>query len=187
MIILKLGEILEDSASMAGVVGQIRLGAIFIYPTDTVYGLGCNAENAQSVKRLKEMKGSSHPLSVIAPSKQWIYDNLKVGFDEYLDKLPGSYTLILGKPKSFLKEACDGDKLGVRIPDSPIMKLIEQAGVPFITTSANKSGEPPAASVGELSRELSRRVEFVIDGGSLSGKPSTVIDLTGKEPAVIRD
>jgi len=187
MLRIKLDEMLSDSDSLEGIAKQIKFGAILIYPTDTVYGIGCNAEDIQAVRKLRQIKGTDHPFSVIAPSKQWIQENLKANNPEFLEKLPGPITLIMIKKGKLLDEAAVGLTLGVRIPDHPIMKLIEKAGVPFVTTSANMSGEPPPANPSEISRELERQVDFVIDGGQLAGRPSKIIDLTGPEPVVLRE
>ncbi len=187
MLRIKLDEMLSDMESLEGIAMQIKHGAILIYPTDTVYGIGCNAEDARAVKKLRQIKGTDHPFSVIAPSKAWIQENLKVNFPDYLEKLPGPVTLIMIKKVRLLDAATAGLTLGVRIPDHPIMKLIEKAGAPFITTSANMSGQPAPASPSEIPRELERQVDFVIDGGALPGKPSRIVDLTDREPVVIRE
>ncbi|MEM4259409.1 MAG: L-threonylcarbamoyladenylate synthase [Candidatus Pacearchaeota archaeon] len=162
----------------------IKSGAIFIYPTDTVYGLGCNALNESSVSRIKLIKAreKEKPLSVIAPSKQWIKEHLiteKMDIDKYL---PGPYTLVLWKKdKNFLSHVSNSDTLGVRIPDNDFTKLIEKAGVPFITTSVNLSGEPPASKLTEIKTEILGNVDIVLDGGQLQGTPSTIIMPDGKE------
>ena len=99
----------------AKLLAMIKSGAIFIYPTDTVYGIGCNAENENSVSRIKLIKAreKEKPLSVIAPSKQWIKENLnteKIDINKYL---PGPYTLVLWKKdKSFLAHVSSSDTLG---------------------------------------------------------------------------
>jgi L-threonylcarbamoyladenylate synthase len=162
----------------------IKAGKIFIYPTDTVYGLGCNAENENSVSRIKLIKAreKEKPLSVIAPSKEWIKANLitdKIDIDKYL---PGAYTLILWKKdKNFLSHVSSSETLGVRIPNNDFTKIIEKSGVPFITTSVNLSGEKPASRVAEVKTELLSNVDIVLDGGTLPGTPSTIIMPNGEE------
>lgn len=159
----------------------IREGKIFLYPTDTVYGLGCDAENRRAVERLRELKGAKHPLSVIAPSKRWVIKNLFP--HPYLRLLPGPYTLILLKrnPK-FLYWVSSGRTLGIRIPKHPFTSILQKSGKPFITTSANLSGKPTIKNPDELEFE----VDVVIDAGKLSGKPSILIDLTDSNPRIIR-
>jgi L-threonylcarbamoyladenylate synthase len=183
MLEIKLDQMLSEKQSLEGIAKQIRSGAIFIYPTDTVYGLGCNAEDARAVKKLRKIKGTEHPFSVIAPSLKWISENLETGLQDYLKQLPGPVTLIMRKKRLILDAASNDYKLGVRMPDHPITKLIECAGVPFITTSANRSEQPPIKNVREISKDLEREVDFVIDGG----QPSRVIDISGSAPVVLRE
>jgi len=157
-------------------------GKILIYPTDTVYGLGCNALNKQSVERIKEIKGRDRdkPLSVIAPSLKWIKENLivDVEFDKFL---PGPYTVILKKKTpQFLGWVSSGDSLGVRIPDCEFTKTIQKSVVPFITTSVNLSGEKPAIDLSEIGEEIKSKVDLIIESKEkMSGKPSTLI-INGK-------
>lgn len=164
------------------IIQAIKQGKIFIYPTDTIYGIGCDATNKKAVGKIKKIKqrDKNKPLSVIAPSKKWIKDNLVVDID--LNKyLPGPYTLILKKkdPK-FLSHVSKGDNLGVRIPRHPLTKTIQKSGKPFITTSVNLAGEPFVTSVNEIPRKILDKVDIIIKGKKLSGKPSTLI-INGKE------
>lgn len=158
-------------------IKKIRQGKIFIYPTDTVYGLGCDAGNVSAVARIKEIKKRDvgKPLSVIAPSVEWIRRNLVVDVD--LSKyLPGAYTVVLKKKdKDFLKWVSSGDSLGVRIPKNKLTKTIQKAGVPFITTSVNLSGEEPVKSVNEIPKSIKNKIDEIIDGGVLDGCPSTLV------------
>jgi len=164
------------------IIQKIKQGKIFIYPTDTIYGLGCDATNKKAVGKIKKIKqrDKNKPLSIIAPSKKWIKDNLIV--DTNLAKyLPGPYTIILKKknPK-FFSHVAKGDSLGIRIPKNKLTKIIQKAEVPFITTSVNLSGEPFAKSVEEIPKKILERVDIIIKGKTLTGKPSTLI-INGKE------
>ena len=184
---IMLDDILRNRGLREGVVSAMKTGSIFIYPTDTVYGIGCNAENPSSVRRIREIKGTDHPFSVIAPSVEWIEYSLRADSKEYLKKLPGPYTLIFLKKGNMLDEASRGKSLGVRIPKHGFTKLVEEAGVPFVTTSANISGQPVIRSVKDMPERLLGDVDFVIDGGELGGKASTVVDLTGVKPMILRE
>jgi len=161
---------------------EIKQGKIFIYPTDTIYGIGCNAEDIDAVERIKEIKqrDKDKPLSVIAPSIEWINQNLVVDVD--LKKyLPGPYTIILKKRDAeFLKHVANTDTLGVRIPDNEFTCEIQKSGVPFITTSVNLAGEAFLKNITELKPEIKKQVDYIIDVGQLCGKPSTLI-INGKE------
>ncbi|MAH07086.1 hypothetical protein CMI38_02440 [Candidatus Pacearchaeota archaeon] len=168
----------------AKIVEKIRKGKVFIYPTDTVYGLGCDASKVESVRKIKGMKGrdADKPLSVIAPSVEWIVKNLVV--DEGLDLskyLPGPYTVILKKKyKGFLSEVSGGDSLGVRIPDCEFTSIVQKSDRAFVTTSVNLSGEDPARKVDEVPLDILEKVDEVIDVGELNGKVSKLI-IGGKE------
>lgn len=161
---------------------KIKGGKIFIYPTDTIYGIGCDATNVSAVERIKKIKGrdKDKPLSVIAPSIRWIEENLVVDCD--LKKyLPGPYTIILKKiDKNFLSHVSSGETLGVRIPSAKFTRDVQKAGVPFITTSVNLSGEPFAVSMKDIKEEIWKAVDLVIDVGELDGRPSTLV-IDGKE------
>jgi len=162
-------------------------GKIFIYPTDTIYGLGCDATNERAVEKIKSLKkrDGDKPLSVIAPSFEWIEENFI--FDEGLGikkYLPGPYTVILKKKnKDFLSWVSNSDSIGIRIPANNFMKEIQNSGVPFITTSVNLSGEPFAVKMDDIKQEIINKVDYIIkaeDETGLSGRPSTLI-INGKE------
>jgi len=164
-------------------VEDINNGAVFIYPTDTIYGLGCDATNEGAVKKIKELKyrDADKPMSVIAPSVDWIKEHCEVT-DEMIEKyLPGPYTIIVKKKDAgFMKDVASGDTLGVRIPDCEFTKLVEKAGVPFITTSVNFAGEPFAVKISDIDSKILDAAEIVIGVGELDGRPSTLI-IDGKE------
>lgn len=161
---------------------EIISGKIFIYPTDTIYGLGCDATNVDAVNKIKEIKGrdKDKPLSIIAPSFEWIEKNCIVDCD--LKKyLPGPYTIILKKKdKNFLSHVASGETIGVRIPNSEFTKEIQKASVPFITTSVNLAGEPFATKISDVKEEIKNKVDHIIDAGELNGRPSTLV-IDGKE------
>ncbi len=161
------------------IVSQIAKGAVFIYPTDTIYGVGCDATNDASVKRIRELKGrDTKPLSVIAPSLDWIKENCELNdkAKSWLLKFPGPYTLILSlkNPDAVSAQTNRGlNTLGVRIPDHWISSLVADFGRPIITTSVNSAGKPPATRLDQFERFA---VDFIIYGGEKSGHPSTIID-----------
>jgi L-threonylcarbamoyladenylate synthase len=164
-------------------VEDIKHGAVFIYPTDTIYGLGCDATNEESLRMIKDLKyrDKDKPISVIAPSVEWIKEHCEVT-DEMIEKyLPGPFTLILKKKDAeFLSQVSSNDSLGVRVPDCEFTKLVEKAGVPFITTSVNFAGEPFAVKVSDIDHKIIDAVDIVIGVGELDGRPSTLI-VDGKE------
>jgi len=175
----------EFKVEKGSIMESIIDGAVFIYPTDTIYGIGCNATNSDSVKKIRKLKGRlSNPFSVIAPSVDWIRENCAVTKDgeEWIKKLPGPYTLIfkLKNKKCVAKEVNAGlETLGVRIPKHWISKVVAEADIPVITTSVNKSGQDYMASIEDLDETMENGVDFVLYEGKKEGKPSKIIDLTG--------
>lgn len=167
-------------------IKEIKRGALFIYPTDTIYGIGCNALKPASVRKIRRLKRTKHPFSVIAPSKIWIQKNLHAR-PKHLDRLPGRYTLILRKRRSrFLHECSKTNKLGVRIPRHPFTSLVKRAGVPFVTTSVNVSGKPSTTRVSRIPQSFLKEIDFVVDAGTLDRRASTIWDLTGEKPKKVR-
>lgn len=174
----------EAFANKTKLIEEISKGAVFIYPTDTIYGLGCDATNDHSVRRIRELKGRYiKPLSIIAPSLSWIKENCELSdkAKAWLLKLPGPYTLIvlLKNPSAICVQTNRGLKtLGVRFPDHWIFELVASIKKPIITTSVNVSGKHPATNQEQLERF---DVNFIIYEGEKPGKPSTVVDLTKDE------
>ncbi|MBU1245789.1 MAG: threonylcarbamoyl-AMP synthase [Nanoarchaeota archaeon] len=169
-------------------VNAIKKGAVFVYPTDTVYGLGCNALDGNAIERIRDIKRNwEQPFSVIAPNIRWIQANLHTK-NNYLKKLPGPFTFIFKTKKKCVDKSVNFGKktLGVRFPDHGFVELIKRAKVPFITTSVNLHGEKPLRDIKHLSNSIAKKVDYVVDDGYLHNYPSTVIDLTGKIAKIIR-
>ncbi len=167
---------------MDNIVKNILAGKLFIYPTDTIYGIGCDATNEAAVEKIKKIKERDRekPLSVIAPNTDWIEEHcfIDVEIDKYL---PGPYTIILKKKnKNFLSHVSDTEFLGIRIPKCDFSEKVAESGVPFITTSVNVSGRAFVESINDIPQGILDNVDVVIDEGKLAGKPSTIIK-RGKE------
>jgi L-threonylcarbamoyladenylate synthase len=173
------------------ILWQMKMGRIFVYPTDTVYGMGCNAIIHDSVAKIRELKmRDKKPFSVIAPSKDWIRENCVVDdkVRKWLRVLPGPYTLILKlKNKTAVTgEVLDfGETIGVRIPKHWFTKFVAKMGKPFVTTSVNFAGEKPARDIKEISECILRGVDYIIEDGILKGKPSKIVNLTGEMEIII--
>ena len=173
------------------IIDAVINGSVFIYPTDTIYGIGCNAQNESSVKKIRNLKArATNPFSVIAPSIEWIRKNCiasKEG-EEWLKKLPGPYTLILKlKNECVAKGVNPGLKtLGIRIPKHWISKVVAEANVPFVTTSVNKSGEDYMTSLDDLDIDIKGSIDFILYEGEKEGKPSKIVDLTSAVKVIER-
>ena len=158
--------------------------SVFIHPTDTIYGLGCNATNNILVKKIRDIKKrQDQPFSVIAPSKKWIYQNCNVTRQaaQWIEKLPGPYTIILRlKNKSAIASNVNNNKptLGVRIPKHWFSEIVYELGFPVVTTSANITGGNFMTSVDDLDNEVKHKVDFIIYEGEKKANPSQLIDLT---------
>jgi L-threonylcarbamoyladenylate synthase len=172
----------------------VKKGGLVVYPTETVYGLGCDPPNVQAVKRLLEVKGDRNkPLPVLAAT---IVDAEKIAHISSNGKKlaakfwPGPLTMVFQKKPALPDVVTFGlDSVGLRIPNNDVaLQLLSLCGGLLVGSSANLSGEVPPRSVQEVSVELKRMVDVVLDGGSaVQGTPSTVVDLTQKKPKILRD
>ena len=169
------------------VIKRIKQGEIFIFPTDTVYGLGCNALKSASVSELQKVIRKKTPFSVIAPNKEWIYKNLKVRNKNYVKRLPGPFTFIMQKKGRSLSRNLnvEGDRLAVRIPNHSFSKLVGKAGVPFVMLNVF-SGKRPVRDIKKIPWQIKRKVDVILDDGFLGGHPSSIIDLSNEIAKIIR-
>jgi len=155
--------------------------SVFIYPTDTIYGIGCDARKGKLVKRIRRIKErDKKPFSVIAPSKKWILDNCKAD-RKLLKKLPGPYTLIFDLKKEAVAKEVSSGSLGVRIPRHWISSIVKKLGFPIVTTSVNITGKKPMNNLEDFKK---LKVDFILYEGVKKGKPSTVID--GRSKKILR-
>ncbi len=184
-----MAEIIKlDEVNALDIIKRIHFGEIFIYPTDTVYGLGCDATNEGSAKSIRVIKQRyDKPFSVIAPNKLWITRNFNVP-KSFVEKLPGPFTYVIQTRKHNIvaPAVAHGDKIGVRIPSHKFTEMIQRSRKPFVSTSVNLTGEAPYTDIKRIPREILDSVDVVIDAGKLDNKPSTVLDLTGALPRILR-
>jgi L-threonylcarbamoyladenylate synthase len=173
---------------------SVRRGGLVVYPTETVYGLGCDPFNIEAVKRVLDLKGErKKPLPVLAAS---IGDADKIAFiSPNSRKLaakfwPGPLTMVFPKKPNFPDVVTFSlDSVGLRIPNNDIaLHLTRLSGGLLIGSSANRTGEEPPRQVQEISGELKEMVDVVLDGGAAAqGMPSTVADLTSEKPRILRE
>ena len=167
-------------------------GGIILYPTDTVYGLGANIFNNDAVEKIYEIKNrdQSKPLSVLVQdieSLELIADLNRQSREIVNEWLPGPFTFILNKKKAVSPYVSASAKVGVRIPDYKIARLL--AGLfPITTTSANLTNEDTLSNPQDILKQIGDGVDLVIDVGPLDkAKPSTVIDLSSSKPVLVRN
>lgn len=165
------------------IIKKIKEGAVFIYPTDTIYGIGCDATNEDSVKKIRELKNRPEmPLSIWIPSIEWAKDNFEISEkgEEYINQLPGPFTIVMElKNKNAVARSVNpkDDSLGVRLPNHRLRKIFEEIGIPIITTSVNKSKESFMTNLDNLDKDFKKSVDFLIYEGEKRNKPSKIIDL----------
>lgn len=166
---------------------RIREGALFIYPTDTIYGIGCSACHEAAVKKVRAAKlRYDLPFSIIPPTKDWMMQHCHVTTKSksWIAKLPGPYTLILPlkNKEAVAPSVTHGlSTLGIRIPQHWIASFVSKLGIPIITTSANQSGGNFMTSLEDLHPNIKTTMNFIIYEEELQGKPSTLVDLTTPE------
>jgi tRNA threonylcarbamoyl adenosine modification protein (Sua5/YciO/YrdC/YwlC family) len=175
------------------VVDVLEQGGVIVYPTDTVYGVGCdlfNPEAIQKIHRLKKMDGKK-PLSFICfdlkdISRYAFVSNYAYKIMKRL--LPGAYTFILKATKLVPKIAQTKQKtVGIRIPDNKIcLALVKELGHPIISTSVSKPNEGLYNDPAEIEERFGKQLDLVIDGGVIVAEHSSIIDLTDDFPKVIR-
>lgn len=191
MEIIRLVDVLKKTDVRKKVVAGIRAGRIFVYPTDTIYGIGCNAEDAKAVDKIRNAKGreESKVFSVIAPGKDWIRNHANVGkanVDLIGKLLPGPYTMILDASSKSPKPVVSAEKsLGVRIPRHPFTGIVEEAGVPFVSTSVNLKGETPVTKITDIPGGMKGSVDIAIDAGTIEGTPSRIFDMRAGDVKVM--
>jgi len=165
-------------------VDALKEGKIIIYPTDTVYGIGCIIYSKHISKIFEIKKRSNKPLSVAFSDLEMLeeYAIIDEKQEEFIkENLLNPYTFILKKKEEIPDEITFGENVGARIPDNKIVKELIKNSLPIITTSANISSKLPAASVDEISDEIknNENISLIIDSGKCKlQKPSVVIDLT---------
>ncbi|MGB0788862.1 MAG: L-threonylcarbamoyladenylate synthase [Marinirhabdus sp.] len=175
----------------------IRNGGLVIYPSDTVYALGCDITNNRALERLAQLKGvklEKANFSFICEDLSNLSDYVKqVGnstFKILKRALPGPYTFILlgnnNLPTVFKKKK----EVGIRIPDNEIAQsLVRELGNPIVSTSIKDEDEVIEYTTDPelIAEKWGKRVDVIIDGGYGGNIPSTVIDLTGSEPVLVRE
>jgi len=173
----------------------VKNGGLVIYPTDTVYGLGCNPFNVRAVKRVFKVKGErkEKPLPILASDIKFIEKIAHI--NEKARKIaeknwPGPLTLIVPK-KPILPNivTCGLSSVGVRIPNHTVaIQLINLCDGLLVGTSANKTGEKSPKTVQEAYKQLGEQVDMILDDGPTPlGQESSIIDLTSKKPKILRE
>ena len=165
----------------------IKEGGIILYPTDTVWGIGCDATNAEAVAKIYKLKqrAETQSMIVLMNGEKMMYNvfkNIPEVAWQILDLSEKPTTLILDEPRNVAKNIIAADNsLGVRIVKEPFcFKLLERMKKPLVSTSANISGQPTPIAFKDINPEIIKGVDYVVKlhQDKVAGKPSTIIKLT---------
>lgn len=194
---IKIYEDKPNEASIKRVVDVLKSGGLIIYPTDTVYGLGCDITNTKALERVAKIKGiklEKANFSFVCSDLSNISDYVKQidtsTFKLLKRALPGAYTFILPGSTNLPKEFKKKTTVGIRVPDNNIaIEIVKMLGNPIVSTSIHDDDEVLEYSTDPelIFEKWQNLVDLVIDGGYGDNLASTIIDLSGFEPVVIRE
>lgn len=194
---IKIYEDKPNEAAIKKVVSVLKDGGLIIYPTDTVYGVGCDITNLRALEKVAKLKGiklEKANLSFICYDLSHISDYVKQ-MDTSTFKLlkrafPGAYTFILPGSSDLPKVFKNKKTVGIRVPDNNIIReIVKELGNPIISTSIHDDDDVVEYSTDPelIFEKWQTKVDMVIDGGYGSNIPSTIIDLSNGEPIVVRE
>jgi tRNA threonylcarbamoyl adenosine modification protein (Sua5/YciO/YrdC/YwlC family) len=174
-------------------VEELKEGGIIVYPTDTVYGMGCDLFNKQAIERIYELKrrNKKEPLSFICADLKDISNYALVSNYAYKTMrrlLPGAYTFVLEASREVPRILLTKRRtVGIRVPDNKIcLSLVSELGHPLVNTSAKLEQDEVLSDPFEIERKFKNNLSLVIDGGILASGQSSVISLIDDVPQVLR-
>lgn len=192
-MILSINPINPQQRLINRVVECLKQGGVIVYPTDTIYGIGCDIFNKKGVKKIYQIKQRDprKPFSFICSDLSDVSNYAQVSnfaFKTMKRNLPGPYTFVLEATRIVPDLLTTKQKtVGIRIPDNPIAQaIVKELGHPLVTTSVNVSGEEPIHDPAEIEKSLGKMVDMVVDGGVLLGDASTVISLIDDQVEILR-
>ena len=176
-------------------IAVLRRGGLVAFPTDTVYGLGTCADNQTAVAKVYRVKERPQNMALplllanISQISEVAYHVPPLAWLLAGKFLPGALTLVLKKSGSVADIITGGGStVAVRVPDHPVPVALAGILGPIVGTSANISGKPSPLTADEVSRQFGSKIDYIIDGGRCpGGTESTIIDLTGEKPAILRE
>jgi len=193
-VLLEINPTNPQPRQIEQVAELLRRGGVIAYPTDTIYGIGCDIMNKKAIARIYQIKQrpKNQPFSFICSDLKNISQYAKVSNYAYKTMrrlLPGPYTFILEGANQVPKMMLTKRKsAGIRVPDNKIcMAIINALGNPIISTSAATSGGEQFNEPWLIESHFGKQLDMVIDGGPVPGEPSSVVSLIGDEPEVLRE
>ena len=173
----------------------LRAGGIIIYPTDTVYGLGCSVDQPAAIERIHLIKRqrTDKPFSFVCSDLKHISEYARVSnmaFKTMKHLIPGPFTFVLtaARMKQLPKVLISKRKtVGIRVPDSRVtQQIVKELGHPILSTSVTAEDGSLLNDPDDIADRFNTQVDLIIDGGVLHSEPSTVLDLTGEETVILR-
>ncbi|MBT4501887.1 MAG: threonylcarbamoyl-AMP synthase [Gemmatimonadetes bacterium] len=172
----------------------LRDGGVIVYPTDTIYGLGCDITNKEAIERIRRIKGrsSKKPMSFVCADLSNVSDYAHVSNHAYRilkRSLPGPYTFVLPATRETPRILQTKQKtVGLRVPNHPVpLALVAELGHPIISTSANYTDQEVLTDPYELEQTLGKQVDLILECGQLPVMPSSVISLIGDKVEILRE
>ena len=194
---IKIYEDKPSEAEIAKVVKVLKEGGLVIYPTDTVYGLGCDITNTKALERIAKIKGiklEKANFSFVCSDLSNISDYVRQidtsTFKLLKRALPGAYTFILPGNNNLPKEFKKKTTVGIRVPDNAIaLEIVKQLGNPIVSTSIYDEDDVIEYTTDPelIFEKWQNLVDVVIDGGYGDNQPLIIIDLSGPEPVILRE
>ncbi|MEC9407718.1 MAG: L-threonylcarbamoyladenylate synthase [Pseudomonadota bacterium] len=178
------------------VVDQLHAGAVIAYPTDSSYALGCHLGDKQAMTRIRRLRGfdDKHHMTLMCRDLSEISTYAKVDNQQYRmirAATPGPYTFVLKATHETPRRLQDAKRktVGIRIPDNTICQhLLDVLGEPLLTCTALLPGDDlPLSDPDDVLDRLDREVDVIVDGGACSIEPTTIVDLSGEAPEVLRE
>jgi len=193
--ILEINPVNPQPRLIAQVVEVLQHGGVVCYPTDTMYGIGCDIFNQKAVRRVYQIKRrpKDKPFSFMCASLTNISQYGHVGNTAYRlmrKNLPGPYTFVLSGTKVVPKIMLTKQKtVGIRVPDNAVcLAIIEMLGNPVLNTSAMlEEEEQPVRTCDDVDRLFGKQVDLIIDSGEILPAPSSVISLLTEQPEILRE
>jgi tRNA threonylcarbamoyl adenosine modification protein (Sua5/YciO/YrdC/YwlC family) len=174
---------------------MLRNGAVIVYPTDSGYAIGCHLDDKEAVARIRQIRGleEKHLMTLVCRDLSELAHYARVDNAQFRllkNNTPGSYTFILEATKEVPRRLQHPKRstIGLRIPDHPVaLALLEELGEPLLSSTLILPEEDqPLTDVAEIREHLEKLVELVIEGGTVGAESTTVIDLTGDVPVLVR-
>jgi tRNA threonylcarbamoyl adenosine modification protein (Sua5/YciO/YrdC/YwlC family) len=169
-------------------------GALVAYPTDTYYAIGCDVFQKKAMERLASLKrrDDRKPFAFLCADLGEVAKYAIVSNENYRlmrRLLPGPYTIILEATRLTPRTALTRQRqVGIRVPDAPVaISLVKALGRPLATTSAALPDEEPLMDAADIQEHIGHGIDLILDGGVMLSEPSTVLDLTGPVPVVLRE